>query len=208
MKRFRVILWFLLAGAVVNVGVAWEIAYYYQHKMSGKLGWAQVIHPQHGWMIGIADHTGRTFLSALVITDTSLNGNLSRDQLPYWSRALLVEPGHDHAFLDEAAYGYPFRSLSYVHFQAGDDRREVIGFPLVTRQSTRYLPLHVIWRGTALNGTLYCSALFALMMVRLTVYRVIRRLRGRCQSCGYDLRGADHLQCPECGTGIKLVKPA
>ncbi len=84
-------------------------------------------------MIGITDRTGRAFLSALAIEYTSNNKSMSRNLPPYWSRSLVVAPGHDHTFLDEAAYGYPFRSLSYVHFQAGDDRREVIGFPLVTR---------------------------------------------------------------------------
>ena len=33
--------------------------------------------------------------------------------------------------------------------------------------------------------------------------RHIRRKRGLCVSCGYDLRHADHAACPECGARPK-----
>jgi hypothetical protein len=29
-----------------------------------------------------------------------------------------------------------------------------------------------------------------------------RRAAGACESCGYDLRGAAHERCPECGAGV------
>jgi hypothetical protein len=36
----------------------------------------------------------------------------------------------------------------------------------------------------------------------------VRRLRGLCPACGYDLRGAAHERCPECGAGVEAAQPA
>ncbi len=53
------------------------------------------------------------------------------------------------------------------------------------------LPLAIIVPGFAAN-TLFYAAPF-------TTRRLIRRKRGLCVTCGYDLRHADHEACPECG---------
>ena len=36
-------------------------------------------------------------------------------------------------------------------------------------------------------------------------WRDRRRAPGSCIKCGYDLRGADHKVCPECGSGVLAV---
>ena len=38
--------------------------------------------------------------------------------------------------------------------------------------------------------------------------RAYRRRRGKCVKCAYDLRGAEHEACPECGAAIGKVNPA
>jgi hypothetical protein len=38
--------------------------------------------------------------------------------------------------------------------------------------------------------------------------RFWRRRRGRCQRCGYDLRGLSGGACPECGTATTTEAPA
>ncbi len=53
------------------------------------------------------------------------------------------------------------------------------------------LPLAIIVPGFAAN-TLFYAAPFA-------TRRLIRRKRGHCIKCGYDIRHADHDACPECG---------
>lgn len=62
------------------------------------------------------------------------------------------------------------------------------------------LPASPLWQGFATN-----TLLFALLVgLSITAFRFIRsRLRisrGQCIGCGYDLSGADHAACPECGT--------
>ncbi len=53
------------------------------------------------------------------------------------------------------------------------------------------LPLAIIVPGFAAN-TLFYAAPFA-------TRRLIRRKRGLCVACGYDLRGNLSAGCPECG---------
>lgn len=61
------------------------------------------------------------------------------------------------------------------------------------------LPLYPIWPGFAINTVFYAAICWLLWMTPFTARRMIRRRRGRCPNCGYDLAHAEHEQCPECG---------
>ncbi len=74
--------------------------------------------------------------------------------------------------------------------------RSVRGFAV-----PRALPLRPIWPGFAINSVFYAAILWLLTLGPFTARRFIRRRRGLCIKCGYDLRGAEHEVCPECGAG-------
>ncbi len=61
------------------------------------------------------------------------------------------------------------------------------------------LPLRPIWPGFAINTIFYAAILWLLTLGPFNARRFIRRKRGLCINCGYDLRGAEHEVCPECG---------
>ena len=63
------------------------------------------------------------------------------------------------------------------------------------------IPLQPVWIGLLLNSAILGSPLFALLLAGAG-RRAIRRARGRCLQCGYDLRGglASNRACPACGT--------
>jgi hypothetical protein len=69
----------------------------------------------------------------------------------------------------------------------------------------RVLPLGIIWPGFAINTVFYAAVLWVLFAAPGAVRRFVRRRRGRCTRCGYDLRGhalagpSADLRCPECG---------
>ncbi len=63
----------------------------------------------------------------------------------------------------------------------------------------RLLPLHPLWPGFAINTIFYAAILWLLTLGPFTARRIIRHKRNRCINCGYDLRGAEHEVCPECG---------
>ncbi len=65
----------------------------------------------------------------------------------------------------------------------------------------RPLPLRPASRGFVFNTIFYAAILWLLTLGPFTARRMIRVKRGHCINCGYDLRGAEHEVCPECGSG-------
>lgn len=64
----------------------------------------------------------------------------------------------------------------------------------------RYLPIHPLPLGFAVNTVAYASCLWLLYVLPRHLRMWLRHRRGCCTACGYDLRGAAHARCPECGT--------
>jgi len=62
-----------------------------------------------------------------------------------------------------------------------------------------HLPLRPLLPGFAINTIFYAVILWILWSSPFTARGMIRRKRGLCIKCGYDLRGAEHAACPECG---------
>jgi hypothetical protein len=65
----------------------------------------------------------------------------------------------------------------------------------------RGLPLRPIWPGFAINTVFYALILWLLICGPNVLRRRMRRSRGLCTMCGYDLRGDIDAGCPECGWG-------
>ncbi|MCH8316752.1 MAG: hypothetical protein IIA64_12345 [Planctomycetes bacterium] len=69
--------------------------------------------------------------------------------------------------------------------------------------SAKALHLRPLWPGCAINTAFYAVLLWMLRLSPFVVRRAIRRKRGRCIKCGYDLRGTPGGggggACPECG---------
>lgn len=64
------------------------------------------------------------------------------------------------------------------------------------------LPATPLWRGLLLNAALMLIGLHLVLVLATGIWRLRarrRRARGRCASCGYNLRGLQEDVCPECG---------
>ena len=108
------------------------------------------------------------------------------------------------------ARGWPMRSLwclrsIYVEDGTGVIKwfspRGLIATPILPDEywGPRVLPLYPIWIGFIANMLFYSGFLWLLLPGRRALRREIRRKRGLCMKCAYDLQGADHKACPECG---------
>ncbi len=60
-------------------------------------------------------------------------------------------------------------------------------------------PRMILWPGFAINTIFYAATLWLLIPGPFALRRLIRRKRGLCVACGYDIRHAEHDVCPECG---------
>ncbi len=71
-------------------------------------------------------------------------------------------------------------------------------FPSVDYKQ-RLIPVRPILGGFLINTLFYAAILWLLALGPFTARRMIRRNRGLCINCGYDLRGDLSSGCPECG---------
>ncbi len=135
--------------------------------------------------------------------------------VPSWSRAAI--PKFDPAVNSRQAqivegFGWPWLSL-WVSFHeirpSGTTGTTTVAVELWTGLAVsssarlldppRALPLGPIWSGFAMNTAFYAAILWLLTLGTFALRRLIRRKRGLCVPCGYDLRGDLEHGCPECG---------
>ncbi len=62
----------------------------------------------------------------------------------------------------------------------------------------RVLPLLPVWPGFAINTLVYAVGAILVAGLWWLARRALRKFRGRCLSCGYDLRRDYSTGCPEC----------
>ena len=76
-------------------------------------------------------------------------------------------------------------------------RLDLSEYSWVTPYST-FIPIGIKWLGLCINTLLWAGILWALFLGPPFLRRVVRRRKGCCLRCGYDLRGSGGV-CPECG---------
>ena len=69
----------------------------------------------------------------------------------------------------------------------------------ISIDAQRALPFRPIWLGLVVDVLFYSLIWFVLLSGIGLTRSAIRRVKGYCIRCGYDLQGMDHIKCPECG---------
>lgn len=143
--------------------------------------------------------------------------------IPAWGDAARARAGGSPVpdFGCEDARGWPALALwcSIVETQAPNPADPTVTEPRIlprggialysTREprwwrsgAIRALPLRPIWTGLALDSLAFGAAWLAALWGAATARSAIRRSRGRCGACGYDLHTSESAVCPECGTPV------
>ncbi len=99
----------------------------------------------------------------------------------------------DRYSIDNVELGWPLRCI------AGELWHEWHGPPGMLVASGAQWPNRVIWSGMIVNEVFYGSVIALSFVGWIQARRAIRRKRGQCTKCGYDLRGDFSAGCPECG---------
>ena len=207
MKRWRrpliLITFLLLAGAVVNVAVAWT-ASGTRLLMSRSLYFWPV--ESRGWHDQVPGWPA---------FDWERGGmSLYRHGLAWrWVRQESWEEDRERGVvayqLDRLWAGWPAYSLSRTTpmeltpaVRFGVNQPRTPGAPLWANGVAWRLPMRPLPLGFAIN-TFFYAAILALPLSFFPIRRRLRARRGRCPKCGYDLAGlavADPAApCPECG---------
>ena len=170
MKRWLAkIVVFLLLGAIVNVGVAWGCATW-----SLSAGVRRVDVPWH-----LLNSDRRAFYATKVGISSG------------WPRLCLFRRLTD---IETMAHGFVPGSNTEYGLVVGPRIWGVLGGQAFPR-----LPIRPIWPGFAINTVFYAVLLWMLWLSPFVVRRAVRRKRGHCIKCNYDLRGDFSCGCPECG---------
>ncbi len=209
-RNLLVVAILLVAGALLNVSVAWICAVtvnvHDQEPEGGAID---------GHFILRQSRPGRAFLlweRRPFARDTKTVATLEAllDPCPsYLRREIRYGQVEKEAWYADAA-GWPFYSLwSESRLTSGDSTPSVFGAiraPMDPwkRHIPRVLPLRPIWTGFAVDTIVFAATLALLTIVPLLLRRTVRSKRGCCTKCGYPLCGA--VRCPECGTVVSPQK--
>ena len=217
MKRrlFKLVV-FLLLGAIVNVAVAWGCAAWSAPLYSGSL---EVTSRK------IADNVFEGVTRLRVFGHTRVNYGTFSDLVVGKTAAQMTQivwlPGDNYS---ETRAGWPLRTLrcrnlaviemgGMISITINTNTANPIeggivlsSFPIGSpAQSWRALPYQPIWTGVVVNTILYAPLVWLLTVGPFTARRMIRRRRGHCIKCCYDLRGDFSVGCPECGWRREVV---
>ena len=184
-RRLRIVAVFLLAGAVVNVGVAWGVCYlgftFYDTLLSETEA-ADLLTSHVDVPVGVVQiegHESRAIGVWRAFASGSLDGPLDGPPVLILVAVMLTESG------------WPAKIMGgrVLHVNDEDD------FQWMT--SGRAIPLRPIWPGFVANTLFYSTLLWLPFVLR----RFIRVRRGLCPACAYP-RGESAV-CSECGRALQ-----
>ena len=221
--RAKMIVLFLLLGAIINVAVAWGCALWINIGSSNSAHGAVT---RDGGYWGVV-RMGRQ--GGIVVRSSRSSAGVRKDHSVSWQDPLVLVPSWtgfqvptigyaNGAVQREMRYaegrGWPAISMWYEADSSGDGTSvdpvpvhgglEVSAWPSSYEKHaySRSLPLRIVPIGFSLDTFLYASLLWLFFSFPLTLRRRRRIKRGLCPKCAYDLRGSTLQICPECAKPI------
>ena len=213
-RRIILILIFLLAGAVVNVAVAWMCAL---TSSAGTETFAAAVHDSTIWQVGRYSRTG----AVVFVSVRDRSGGVGRsgfggdpaEFLDDWTGFASPTPQFESGEITRetrvaSGRGLPMLALWCETTRGGEGQIrggiDTGALPLnFWIQKTppfwadsRVLPLRPLWPGFAVNTLFYAALLWSPFVLR----RFIRVRRGLCPACAYP-RGESDV-CSECGKAL------
>jgi len=193
----------LIAGATLNVAVAWGCALWLERTPSGLWGPSE---PEHRW----ADDVG--------LRRDLLHSVLTRHNLAVREEFLCRFPSvressrgtnEPVAVALKMSSGTPLPAFTAEYRAVGDDLLDPlwswtssVGFAIRYQRDWRFLPFAPLWPGFAINTLFYAGVLWMLFCGPFALRRMIRRRRGQCPACAYPIGQSP--VCTECGAAVTL----
>jgi hypothetical protein len=206
-KLLLFLLALLLAGAIINVAVAWACALHAswpattENWVDSTVSESWPIFAPSDWPAG----PRKTSVETSFVTISrhyhvqNVDEKLDLHTFERYDFGLPVRSLGTEAWSEEVQEGVPSIVTHESHGRRGFWRPRIAhgrGFQL--------LPLLPIWPGFAINTIFYAAIVWGLFAVPGAVRCRLRRKRGQCAVCGYSLRGTPHNEkCSECGAAVR-----
>ena len=209
-RRLLIILIFLLAGAVVNVAVAWGCCFL------AEIPWPSLREPSTAEIAFWTSRTPDHFDTPAMPQDVGSSESFGVRRHIGWSWSWKVTTGNDEEGIHPpGAYftagvieaGWPVIGRNGQWWMDGtsvDPNPLVVnGVALAGSGFSDFLsrpgvlPLHPIWHGFAVNTLFYAVVLWLLIPGPFVLRRFVRIKRGLCVKCGYPM--GESGVCTECG---------
>ena len=226
MKRWLITITILLvAGAVVNVAVAWCCAAWpeairrldHDRTTDCERGWWTQHTPQSDSPVPVVHSRATAFglrYSILDAPSSSVEVQVAKDQGEFtlsvkagipWNQVLRVRAGWPMPSLsgERWHFGHPIETAVLAGEPAGrtDDALFHATFPVIRMRASgsteRPIPLLPIWPGFAANTLSYAVILWLLIPGPFVLRRYLRMRHGLCPGCAYPM--GDAPVCTECG---------
>ena len=185
-RRALAILIFLLIGAILNIAVAWACTLWSPFSSQSLL----TDYPEiRGSIRGVPDNQH-------VVMGRASGFGVVRFTFTWHV------PAESHAIWHIRA-GWPCESMAGQIDVEGEIAGALV-MPrwlegMVDKPERRPLPITPLAGGFAINTGLWALLLALLILGPGWMKRFNRKRTDRCIACGYDLSGAAHARCPECG---------
>ncbi len=200
-RRLLIAAIFLLAGAVVNVAVAWVVVSHLQPRVSHVVSTAQPAEKQADWWMREPLDFWLRHVTKIEEFGWTQTRFISVRQAGWFQGEWT---GQTFVYIYDA--GLPVRCLSGTRrgVRKAGRRREVQEIRWLWRypeaHQPSFFPLRPVWPGFAVNTFFYATFLWLLICGPLALRRFIRVRRGLCPACAYP-RGESNV-CSECGKAL------
>ncbi len=216
-RRLLILVVFLLAGAVVNVAVAWRCAiripssgpYIGEQRRTAhrceldgngrRWYWGIIRFDRWGVESYYSRWDSRT---GLVHCDQDSSTELDPSEWAPAGTGLHIRPATDHEIRCIRAFGWPVVSMWCEYGPAAYGVRHEFLLTSLPPDGDfpQALPLRPIWPGFAVNTLFYAAVLWLLIPGPYALRRFIRVKRGLCVACAYPVGESE--VCSECGKAI------
>ena len=201
-RRLLIVAILLLAGAVVNVAVAWVAWWGTECSLDpvGRKTFRRVVDqplPSRADMKRWAVHATDSWPWNIIPVS-----RIDRYTLGVRYRHLYCSSGLGEWEVALAECGWPMHAFTLDAWRGGPNRRTVpfqhdgwliLGAPI---------PGRLLWLGFAVNTVFYAAILWLLGYSALALRRFFRRRRGLCTKCAYPV--SESAVCTECGHPVPL----
>ncbi len=204
----------LLLGAITTLIVAWSLRAYHQlRNLPPSPRRCSLEEDGQRWEATTFRYAGRFSITYQKLPPPGSQWQMLRtqgepDPVPFTDEpAWAAAARHANpSLVSIGGYGLPWSCVMSLSMFSASGAVENVGImttpQLLGTLGGIRLPVRPIWTGLAADTAVFGSGWWMLLAGSEAIRRGVRRRRGQCIACGYNLAGNTSGACPECGARV------